>query len=193
MAAVPKPVWAWMRPSKSISTSSHTFLGMRGVEEPPGIIASRLSQPPRTPPERQMIISINQQCRKFYIETKCNYIRHNAVFDAFYTCVSLNEDFQWDGHLLLHCAGVVHMTRDVEELRARVPLPAEAREPWSSAATDCGRHGYRLHVGNGCRATKDTFKTETVVELLSIEVSYDGWMDGSIIFQVERDDLFSHC
>lgn len=57
-AAVPKPVWAWMRPSKSISTSSHTFLGISGVEEPPGITASRLSHPPRTPPTRQMFIKL---------------------------------------------------------------------------------------------------------------------------------------
>lgn len=58
-AAVPRPVWAWMRPSKSINTSSHTFLGMRGVEEPPGMTASRLSQPPRTPPTRQFGFQIN--------------------------------------------------------------------------------------------------------------------------------------
>lgn len=60
-AAVPRPVWAWMRPSKSISTSSHTLLGMRGVEEPPGITQSRLSQPPRTPPGRQMFVSIKHR------------------------------------------------------------------------------------------------------------------------------------
>lgn len=48
-----------MRPSKSINTSSHTFLGMRGVEEPPGMTASRLSQPPRTPPARQVGFQIN--------------------------------------------------------------------------------------------------------------------------------------
>lgn len=60
-AAVPRPVWAWMRPSKSISTSSHTLLGMSGVEEPPGITHSRLSQPPRTPPKRQMFVSIKQE------------------------------------------------------------------------------------------------------------------------------------
>lgn len=60
-AAVPRPVWAWIRPSKSISTSSHTLLGMRGVEEPPGITQSRLSQPPRTPPGRQMFVSIKHR------------------------------------------------------------------------------------------------------------------------------------
>lgn len=31
-------------------TSSHCFWGSMGTEEPPGMMASRLSQPPRTPP-----------------------------------------------------------------------------------------------------------------------------------------------
>merc|ERR1719430_904836 len=50
-AAVPRPVCFATRSSKSIKTSSQTPLGMRGVELPPGITQSRLSQPPMTSPQ----------------------------------------------------------------------------------------------------------------------------------------------
>lgn len=50
-AAVPRPDWLSLRASKSMSCSSHTFLGKIGVDEPPGMTALRLSQPPRTPPQ----------------------------------------------------------------------------------------------------------------------------------------------
>merc|ERR1712106_730552 len=39
-------------------TSSHTFLGIKGVDEPPGITQSRLSQPPVTPPQCLSISSL---------------------------------------------------------------------------------------------------------------------------------------
>lgn len=71
-AAVPRPVWAWMRPSKSINTSSHTFLGMRGVEEPPGMTASRLSQPPRTPPTKQLVTFSKNKESSCYKTNKWN-------------------------------------------------------------------------------------------------------------------------
>lgn len=74
-----------------------------------------------------------------------------------HTCVSLDELFQRDGHLLLHSAGVVHMTRDVEQFCTRVSLPAEAHKPRPSTATDGGCHRHRLHVGDSRRATKHTF------------------------------------
>lgn len=74
------------------------------------------------------------------------------------TCVSLNELLQRDGHLLLHGAGVVDVTRDVKQFCAGVSLPTEASEPRTSPPTDGGRHGHRLHVGNGRRATEHTFE-----------------------------------
>lgn len=74
------------------------------------------------------------------------------------TCVSLNELLQRDGHLLLHSAGVVDMTRDVEQFSSRVSLSAEACKPGSSTTTDGRRHRHRLHVSNSRWATEDTFK-----------------------------------
>ncbi len=70
----------------------------------------------------------------------------------------LDEVLQWDRHLLLYGAGVVNVARDVEELCARVSLPAKAQKPRASTATDGRRHGYSLHIGDSCWATKHTFK-----------------------------------
>lgn len=70
----------------------------------------------------------------------------------------LNEVFQRDRHLLFYGAGVVNVARDIEELCARVPLSAEAQKPRASTATDGGRHGYSLHIGNSSRATEHTFE-----------------------------------
>src|ERR1051326_6072449 len=56
-AAVPSPLFSATRLSKSIRTLSQTDAGRQGVEEPPGMTESRLSQPPRTPPAWRSISS----------------------------------------------------------------------------------------------------------------------------------------
>ena len=79
-----------------------------------------------------------------------------AAKDRWCTCVPLDEFFERDGHLLLHRARGVDVAGDVEELGARVPLPAKAQEPRAPASADGRRHGDGLHICNGCRASKDT-------------------------------------
>lgn len=59
IAAVPSDVCTAINPSKSIMASSQTFFGIIGVEEPPGMMPSKLSQPPVTPPACFSINSFN--------------------------------------------------------------------------------------------------------------------------------------
>ena len=50
------------------------------------------------------------------------------------TSVDLDEVLQWDAHLLLHGAGVVHVAADVEELGAAVPGTTKAGKPVASSS-----------------------------------------------------------
>lgn len=52
------------------------------------------------------------------------------------TGVALNQFLQRDRHFLLDGARIVHVPRDVEQLRAGIPRPSKRDEPIPTTTTD---------------------------------------------------------
>merc|ERR1719447_1303696 len=93
--------------------------------------------------------------------------------------VALDQLLQGDAHLLLHCARVVHVARDVEQLGAGVPGATHAGEPVSSPPADGRSHGDSLDVGHSGGTAEDTdvsgeWGLQAGLALLTLQASHQG-------------------
>jgi len=70
--------------------------------------------------------------------------------------VSFNEFLERDGHFFFNSCRVVDMSRNVEKLRARIPLSAETYEPRTTAPADTWSYSYSFYVGYGCWAPENS-------------------------------------
>lgn len=86
----------------------------------------------------------------------------------------LQQVLQRNAHLLLHHAGVVHMSADGEQLHARVVLATQTAEPRGATAQNRRRHRHRLAVRHRRRTPVQTrvggeWRLQTRLALLALQ------------------------
>lgn len=66
----------------------------------------------------------------------------------------LNEILQWDTHLFLDHAGIIHMSADTEELSSLVPVATEASKPAGASSANSGSDSNGFDVRYCCWAAE---------------------------------------
>jgi hypothetical protein len=67
----------------------------------------------------------------------------------------INQLLERNTHFLFHCAGVVYVARNAEQLGSRIALTTETCEPVTSSSADGRSNSDGFHVGHGSRASKE--------------------------------------